>query len=75
MNKKEIRKELINEGMYDIDNSTFIYTSQEIDLIASKIEAKINFTHCCTELCDCEEPFIEVTAEECGGCGILIKGE
>jgi hypothetical protein len=36
--------------MYDIDNSTFIYTSQEIDLIASKIEAKINYTHCCTEL-------------------------
>jgi hypothetical protein len=50
MNKKEIRKELVNEGMYDIDNSTFIYTSQEIDLIASKIEAKINYTRCCETL-------------------------
>ena len=34
----------------------------------------IAVTHCCTELCDCEEPFIEVTAEECSGCGMLIKG-
>ena len=47
MNKKEIRKEIINEGMYDINNSTFIYTDQEIDLIVEKLEAKINYTRCC----------------------------
>lgn len=47
MTKKEIRKAIISEGMYDIDNSTFIYIDQEIDLIAGKIEAKINYTRCC----------------------------
>ena len=35
----------------------------------------INYTHGCTELCECVEPFIEVTAEECSGCGMLIKGD
>jgi hypothetical protein len=50
MKKKEIRKVIINEGMYDINNSTFIYTSQEIDLIVDKLEAKINYTRCCNKL-------------------------
>jgi hypothetical protein len=50
MNKKEIRKEIISEGMYDIDDSTFVYTSQEIDLIVGKLEAKINYTRCCEML-------------------------
>ena len=62
MNKKEIRKELVNEGMYDINNSTFIYTSQEIDLIASKIEAKINYTSCCKS--DSEQLKIPKTTKE-----------
>lgn len=43
--------------------------------LANKLKEAINFIPCCTELCECEEPFVEVTAEECGGCGMLIKGE
>ena len=56
MNKKEIRKEIISEGMYSINECTYILTSQEIDLIVDKIEAKINYTHCCTELKTVNEP-------------------
>jgi predicted transcriptional regulator len=52
MNKKEIRKEIISEGMYSLIDCTYILTSQEIDLIVDKIEAKINYTRCSLRLKD-----------------------
>jgi hypothetical protein len=37
------------------------------------LEAKINYTRCCTELCDCEEPYNDIEAKQCMGCGNLVE--
>ena len=34
----EIRKEIISEGLYHIERDTFMFNSQEIDLIVDKLE-------------------------------------
>ena len=51
----------------------FIHRKDYPNLVKELLQA-ITVTPCCTELCECEDPFIEVLAEECSGCGMLIKG-
>lgn len=72
-------KELLNfanklEDDHKDKGYKWLYDKLRYEIIKKHQEA-INFIPFCTELCDCEESFIEVTAEECGGCGMLIKGE
>jgi hypothetical protein len=73
---KEHEIELKNEIAHIFDSgANKIRIFEMVKNFIDKRKEAINYTRCCTELCDCEEPFIEVTAEECGGCGMLIKGE
>lgn len=73
---KELIKEL-EESIYDckIDASNGVNNldcvSDAIELL-DKLKEAINYTNCCTELCDCVLPYIK-RAEVCGGCGLLIK--
>ena len=51
----------------------FIENNKEfLQAFLDKAIEAINYTHCCTELCDCVLPYIK-RAEVCGGCGLLIK--
>ena len=65
--KQEFREEK-NMDVYAINVNDGSFSN----VYVKWLEAKINYTHCCTELCDCVLPYIK-RAEVCGGCGLLIK--
>lgn len=75
MTKEEIFKIIKKCSTFNINGTAKYVDALDYEKLVSELQQAINFIPCCTELCDCEEPFIEIVAEECGGCGMLIKGD
>ena len=75
MNKKAEVEKYIREQYIDYGDLNEQAEKQIAQAFLKGIEAAINYTQCCMELCECADPFEKTIALKCTGCGMLTEDD